>query len=1230
MSQTSSIHNQPVDEHPPDQHIATDALPIQTHMRPEQFAIIGIGTSAGGLEALKTFFDYVPPDFPHTFVIVQHLSPDYKSLMAELLAKNTRMPIYEASNEMVVRPGHVYLIPPGKNMTLHQGRLRIIDKPGGTILNLPINIFFESLAAERTESAVGIILSGTGSDGARGLHAIKDAGGMIMVQSPGTAAFDGMPNSAIATGLVDYVLPVAQMPDELIRYLSAPGDHLAEAALSDEEQLIFAQILRLLQQHTDLDFRLYKRPTLLRRLRRRLTVNNCDTLAEYLVFLQTNPQEAFVLYREFLIGVTRFFRDPPAWALLEQDIIPQIIQSKAPNQPIKAWVVACSSGEEAYTLAILLHEALARSNRLLEIKIFATDIEKEHLDRGAAGIYPDSIAADLTPTRLQRHFTRVGNRYQISPDLRRMIIFSQHNVLSDPPFGKMDLVLCRNLLIYLQTEMQRRLLDTLHYALALNGTLMLGPSETLGELMSSFKDINRQWRIYQNIQARNTINHLTTLPDPYRSITSGQRQQRTRIETRLAEELNNVLLEDMDAACVYIDDTFNILHAVGYYKKYLELPEERFSFNLLKMIPEHMTLMLTAAVRKALHLHEHVQVEDVRLTLVDGTTQYLNLLVVPISVPMGTSDCFMIIFRPQPSTNPQRLLHNPVDTLAVTNDRQLSDMLEQELKEARANLQAALEEAQTSNEELQATNEELMAANEELQSTNEELQSVNEELHTVNAEYQLKIEELAALNADMDNLLNSTKIGTIFLDTNLRIRKFTPAIESEFNLIESDLGRPLAHLATNFHPEDVRILNEHITQVLQTGQPVEREIQTTDARVFLKRIYPFINVRQEVGGVVLTFVDLNEQKKSERLALAMKSHFQAIFNASPDVIMVLDPDGRIVMINRMEPGYRMENVVGTRIYDWFVDQEELTQAREAIQRVFHEGTEEVYYLSTVSPLGEKMCHQIRVSPIRSGSRIEQAAAVARNIQPIRESQEQLQQTLAELSRTNKALEQFAYAASHDLQEPLNTINNFVGLLQTRYANQLDQQGQTFLQFSSDAAIRMKTLVTALLNYSRLRRTSMTYHPINCEQLLAAVQTDLQDAIDRSAATVYHQNCTPFIGNEPLMRQLLQNLIANAIKFHRPNVPPEIHISMREESSHWLFTIQDNGIGIEEQYFEEIFGIFRRLHTQTTYEGTGLGLAMCRQIVELHSGTIWLSSQIGQGTTFYFTIYKIDTGMHGDE
>ncbi|MGB0165533.1 MAG: chemotaxis protein CheB, partial [Luteibaculum sp.] len=585
-----------------------------------ELRIVGIGTSAGGLEALKTFFDNVPSNCPLSFVIIQHLSPDYKSLMAELLAKNTQLPIYEVKNNMEVKPGSVYLIPAKKNMMLKDGKLLLKDKPAGHDLNLPIDIFFRSMAEELGEKAIAVVLTGTGSDGTHGVRAIKEVGGMVMVQSPETAKFDGMPKSAISTGLVDYILPINAMPSEMLVYVennSELGNTINERTINKNEDAL-QQILAHLKKMTNLDFSEYKKPTLIRRISRRMSVNKCLKLNDYLQYLYSTPQEAQILYKEFLIGVTKFFRDPEAFNALQKDV-ERIVSEKSPNQPLKMWSVACSTGEEAYSLAILTKEALEKHKKNLEVKIFATDIDKESLEVAGKGVYSESIVSDVGADRLKKWFVRKGDQYQVIQDLRKMIIFSHHNVLTDPPFNRMDLVSCRNLLIYLQPNLQQRLLATFHYSLNLKGVLFLGPSESIAEYKNVFKETDRRWKIFENTEVSRTLGFETNrMPDVtwnrvVKSPAMSTNARKAIIDTRLAEILSETLSEEFEAVSVYVDEHFDILHATGNLSKYLALPEMGFTINLLKMLNDSISVAISTAVRRANKERQKVHYRGVRL-----------------------------------------------------------------------------------------------------------------------------------------------------------------------------------------------------------------------------------------------------------------------------------------------------------------------------------------------------------------------------------------------------------------------------------------------------------------------------------------------------------------------------------------------------------------------------------------------------------------------------------------
>ncbi|MEM8489632.1 MAG: chemotaxis protein CheB [Pseudomonadota bacterium] len=849
--------------------------------------VIGIGASAGGLGALKEFFDNVTDDCRLSFIIVQHLSPDYKSLMADLLQKNTGLPIHEAKSNMRVVPGNVYLIPPKKNMTIHAGRLKLTDKPSRHDLNLPIDIFFRSLAEECGESSIAIVLSGTGSDGTRGVRAIKEAGGMVMVQNPEQAGFDGMPISAINTGLVDYVLPVQELPGELLHFIDTPAaDGSAERSLGRDSESLY-MILTQVKKITGLDFHLYKKPTLIRRVARRMSIKKCHKLGDYLEVLNRDPRENQTLCREFLIGVTRFFRDSAAWSTLETQVLPDLVKLRE-KQILKVWCVACSTGEEVYSIAILLTEVIERSGLDVGLRIFATDIESDYLEVASRGLYPESIVADVSPERLQRFFKRQGDDYQIIDHLRKSVIFSRHNVIQDPPFSKMDLVICRNMLIYLQAEAQEKVMGMLHYALNLNGVLFLGGSETVGDHARVLKEVNRKGKLYRNIQlGRLPMNHS---PDFSGARTTNRlalsTQSQSAPENLMADILNESVAEELGLAGIYIDDTFNIVHAQGEVREFIRLPESGFSINLMKLLSGDLKLAISSAVHRCAKTREKCVSRGIK-QIVDDKVRLIDLVVRPFTfngVSDRTNFLVLLVPRSQETVTIQAPASGEYDASLAQSQRVYQ--LEEELKHTSESLQAAIEELETSNEELQATNEELLAANEELQSTNEELQSVNEELHTVNSEHQQKIDDLAAANADMDNLLASTDIGTIFLDSELKIRRFTPAINAQFNLQRTDTGRRIDTFSSRIGNDT---LLKSAKEVLATARAVEQQVQTEDGRWYLQRITPFVDSAKNYDGVVVTFIDIETVKVLESEVIASEEKYRALFDESPVMQVALHP-----------------------------------------------------------------------------------------------------------------------------------------------------------------------------------------------------------------------------------------------------------------------------------------------------------------------------------------------------
>ncbi|HAN39408.1 MAG TPA: chemotaxis protein CheR [Chitinophagaceae bacterium] len=830
--------------------------------------IVGVGASAGGLEALQEFFSNVPENCGLAFVVVQHLSPDYKSLMDELLARHTKIPIQIAEESMEVQPNNIYLIPPRKNISIFHNKLFLDTQNNKKSLNLPVDVFFRSLAVEKGKNAIGIVLSGTGSDGTLGTRAIKEAGGMIMAQDETTAKFDGMPRNCIATGLVDFILPPAAMPEALVNYTKHP---FTQANKTNENILTknidaLTKVVLILRDHCGIDFSYYKENTLVRRLERRVSINRFDTLEDYLKFLNESNKEKETLYRELLIGVTRFFRDTEAFARIKEKVIPNIdFKSK---KPIRIWSVGCSTGEEVYSLAILFQEYLDQNELDCDIKFFATDVDKYALEQASTGFYPESIVADVDPMYLTKYFNKRENGFQINDAIRKNIVFATHNLLKDPPFSKLDLLICRNLFIYIKPEMQHRILSFLHYSLSPKGFLFLGSSETLGAMSDGFDIIDAKWKIYK-VKASYKPTLGKALPTPLyvsKSKSPVQLSNPQDLGTVKFEHLADNLLTTLAPPSIIIDEHDNIVHIVNNVNKFISFRPGKFSHNVFS----HLHKNLQQIVRTQLHKLKKEKKATLLETIFEAEEGIRLRVVIEGKLLTISNEIFYIIsFREESEEEAHQHTSNNALLLEQVEKESIRYIeLQKELQYTKESLQATVEELETSNEELQSSNEELIAANEELQSTNEELQSVNEELFTVNSEYQSKIEELTKINNDINNLLKNTEVGALYLDSKLCIRKITPLVASITNILPSDTGRPIAHISVvNVYPEMI----EDINYVTETLQPIEREFIANNGKSYLVRTLPYRTENNAIEGILLTFVDISKLKvEKQNLELTSK------------------------------------------------------------------------------------------------------------------------------------------------------------------------------------------------------------------------------------------------------------------------------------------------------------------------------------------------------------------------
>jgi two-component system CheB/CheR fusion protein len=895
---------------------------------------VGIGASAGGLEAIEAFITNMPSHNALAFIIVQHLSPDYKSLMAELLSKRTQMPVQRAENNMRVIAGNIYLIPPKKNLTIFHGKLLLSDpERSRSGIFLPIDIFLRSLAEDQGEKAIGIILSGTGSDGMRGVRAIKEAGGMVMVQDEASAKFDGMPRSAISTGLADFILPPEEMPQQLLAFVKHPEQTRSarsDTILTDEDGL--TRIFALLRDRHKIDFTYYKPSTVVRRIERRMTVNHINALRDYVTYLESYPRELAVLHRELLIGVTSFFRDPEAFDLLAQEYLPALL-TRVQTPLVRFWVAGCSTGEEAYTLAMICREAAESAPRKIDVKIFATDVDNDAVVYAANGVYPESIAADLAPRYLSKYFIRRDDSFQIARAIREMVVFAQHNLIKDPPFTNIDLITCRNLLIYLQPVLQRKVLDYFNFSLNPEGVLFLGHSETIGEMGDYFDPLNHKWKLYRS-------KGKSKAPGPELAISKArfspgrllrphflgpQKPMRLHEEERVLDRLLDVLAEDCVPLTMVVNDQLELLHVLGDASGILGYPSGRVVNDISRIAVSELRIPLSTGIQKAFKRQEEIRYTNIRIQHPQGT-RILDMRIKPFRQKKGQEPLAAIFIE-----NAERYSGAPADPDTPAYDvgqeaaQRIQD-LEQELQFTRENLQATIEELETSNEELQATNEELLASNEELQSTNEELQSVNEELHTVNTEHQRKIMELTELNNDIRNLMAGTGVETLFLDENLEVRKFTPQISKIFRLTDSDVGRRVSQVSHHLAEIDLLRL---IERVQQSDQRLEKEVQTTGGQWFLMRVLPYLIGSESFSGVVMTFIDIDALKQSqislrqsENALNESESKFRLLAENIQDVFWMRTPDiSRTVYVS---PAY--EKIWGRSIRNLYKDPRSFIQA----------------------------------------------------------------------------------------------------------------------------------------------------------------------------------------------------------------------------------------------------------------------------------------------------------------
>jgi two-component system CheB/CheR fusion protein len=1324
--------------------------------------IVGIGASAGGLVAFESFLRATPPTSGAAFVLIQHLDPTRDSLTAELLAKHTRMAVVEVHGDTPVQPDQVYVIPPNKYLSIERGTLHLSAPSEPRGMRMPIDLFLRSLAADRQEKAVGIILSGTGADGSLGLKEIKGTGGMTMVQAPETAQHDGMPLSAIATGGVDHVLPVEDMAGVLLQwvreaYVIRPH---AAAAAPEEPPDDLGAILAILRTGSSVDFSAYKKATLGRRIQRRMSLRHTAGMAEYLRFLRSNPDEVKALGKDLLISVTSFFRDRPAWKFLEEEVVSRIVDGKEAGEPLRVWVPGCATGEEAYSVAILFIERLHTARKSCPLQVFASDIDADALDVARAAVYPESIAADVPAERLRQFFVKEEHTYRVNNELRESVIFAQQNLLSDPPFSRLDLISCRNLFMYLELAVQKKLVTLLHFALRDGGYLFLGTAETIGEHEDLFELVSKKWRVYRRIGP--TRQDKVEFPvarqpkrDTARLVAAAVRPSTSRISA-LAQQL---LLERYAPACVVITRKGEILHFSGPTNRYLAQPSGPPTQDLFALAREGLATKLRAAVYRAIREDQAISVTETAVRRGKPHHQ-VKLSVEPLKVSSETEGLLLVSFedvstapRPEPSPSAKE---------PAAAEEPLVHQLELELTTTREELRTTIEQLETANEELQASNEEAMSANEELQSANEELQtskeelqSLNEELSTINAQLQGRVDELGQTNNDLDNLLASTNLATVFLDPDSHIRRFTPAATGLFTLIPSDVGRPLSDVAQKFTDAD---LSADVRSVLEKLAPIRKEVRTHDGRWYMREALPYRTRDNRIEGVVITFSDAAEEVLQEARLRA-----EAVVDTVHESLLVLDAALRVVSANRvfyetfqrapaetenhslLELGSGEWNVPALRaalvevlpggkpLADFEVHrefdrlgertmllrvrplargggrpdhillaiediterkrrEEELRESEGRIRAIvdstvdgivtideggmvlaFNPAAERTFGYQTAEVIGQNVS-LLMPAPYRDehegyierylktgvpriiGKRREVAGrrkdgttfpmelavgeyhdgkglnfvGIVRDISARKHAEEELRRHEAELVRVLRVslVGELAAGLAHELSEPLSTIAHTLGACTTtlRAGKQEPRKLLSLVKQATDQALRAGRIVQNVRDLIAKRQPKKD-------------RADLRRLIENCAALVAGQIAQHRIalrlalGETPLpvrvssteIEQVVLNLIQNAIDAIREAGDTRRDLVVQAERSRRMVevTVRDTGTGISRSVAQQMFEPF----FTTKGTGLGMGLAICRSIVEAHGGRISVAPQRGRGGTVHFTLPLYRAG-HG--
>jgi two-component system CheB/CheR fusion protein len=1212
------------------------SLPSQTH-----HPIVGLGASAGGLGALVEFFEALPAHTSMAFVVVVHLSPDHESNLPSLLQKATDMPVVQVTNPTHIEPDHVYLIAPSLELTMVDSMLRVAHRqPEQSGRRAAIDLFFRTLGETHRARAIGVVLSGAGSDGSAGLSRIKEMGGITFAQDPSEAEYDSMPRSAIATGMVDFVQTAAEIPQRLMdlwltaREINLPvadGEEPEHARSEENAERALREIMVILRARTGHDFRHYKRATVLRRIERRLQVNGIIDLLAYRDFLHLHLDETQSLLQDMLISVTNFFRDKEAFDALARDVLPQVFEGRAGQERIRVWSVGCATGEEAYSLAMLLQERSLKSSESVTFQVFATDIDERAVSFARAGRYPDSILADLSPARARQFFSKDAAHYRVKKDLREHMLFAHHNVLSDPPFSRLDMICCRNLLIYLDREAQIEILKMFHFALRPGGVLFLGSSESADSVSSMFSVIDKRNRIYRaNLAVRGDTPMPIALAGPLSArpvLAVAQPPGRRRLSFG---DLHQRLIEQYAPPSVLVTRESDIVHLSDRAGRFLQYSGGEPSHNVVAAVRPELRLELRTAIYQALHTNRGVESRRVRIER-DGRSYIVNMTARPVHDPEANADFVLVLFDEVEDSM------GSAETPASDTQRDpIISQLERELRRTKEQLQSTVEQSETSteelkasNEELQAINEELRSASEELETSKEELQSINEELTTVNAELKSKVEETGKINDDLHNLIAANDIGTIFVDRNICIKRYTPRATDVFSIIPSDIGRSLLDIT---HRLEYDKLADDAAEAFDSLRLIERELKSSDGHWYLARFVPYRTTEDRIDGAVLSFIDITGRRHAEDRLREGERLMRIVAEGTRDyAIITFDDEGIITSWNvgaQRIFGYSEVEMIGQSAELLSTEED---RANHVAQREFAE--------ARLNGRTEEDRWHLR----KDGTRFFASGVLARLDEPGISGFAKIARDLNEAAPRGAAgraawseaqregeqdaqrrRDEFLAVVSHELKHPLNLIAASAELI----ARAPESHSSLNISRATDTirrtVLNQAQIIDDLLDISRVRtgKLSIVRTAVDMREVVQRVCGAVKDdAAHRGIALRIAMADIPVVIHADLTRieQVVWNLISNALKFtQRGSI--EVSLSINEHDEAELCMV-DTGSGIEPALLPHIFDMFwQSRNASTRHGGLGIGLALVRDLVNLHGGAVRAESDgPGHGATFTVTL-----------